>query len=77
MCNMIVLLVVVRFKLFFVITAMSVGHICPMIPLCCTQAKCEQKESGSHTCTCPDGYAGDGFICYGSLMDVSIQTSII
>ncbi len=51
----------------------------PMIPICCTlcQAKCEQKEGGPHTCTCPDGYAGDGTICYGSLLDVSIQTSII
>lgn len=55
----------------------SKSNTFPMIPLCCTQAKCEQKESGSHTCTCPDGYAGDGTTCYGSLMDVSVQTSLI
>ncbi|TMS19741.1 Stabilin-1, partial [Larimichthys crocea] len=33
------------------------------------QAKCEQKEGETHTCTCPDGYAGDGHICYGTLLD--------
>ncbi|KAI3369756.1 hypothetical protein L3Q82_024579, partial [Scortum barcoo] len=33
------------------------------------QAKCEVREGGTHTCTCSDGYAGDGTICYGSLLD--------
>lgn len=47
-----------------------------MIPFCCTlcQAKCERSvEGGAHTCTCPDGYAGDGTICYASLLEVSFQ----
>lgn len=38
-----------------------------------SQAKCQLNEKAGVTCTCPDGYAGDGTLCYGSLQDVSIQ----
>uniref|UniRef100_A0A3Q3WJQ0 Uncharacterized protein n=1 Tax=Mola mola TaxID=94237 RepID=A0A3Q3WJQ0_MOLML len=63
---------------------MGNGIVCDLINPCLKEnggchdlAKCEKKENGTRTCTCPDGYAGDGLICYGSLMDVSIHTSII
>uniref|UniRef100_A0A3B5QNS4 Stabilin 1 n=1 Tax=Xiphophorus maculatus TaxID=8083 RepID=A0A3B5QNS4_XIPMA len=32
-------------------------------------AKCKLEEGGVHTCTCMDGYGGDGKLCYGSLLD--------
>eukprot|EP00066_Takifugu_rubripes_P022628 XP_011611894.1 PREDICTED: LOW QUALITY PROTEIN: stabilin-1-like [Takifugu rubripes] len=38
-------------------------------PPALSQAKCEPKEKGTVTCTCHDGYAGDGTLCYGSLKD--------
>ncbi|XP_010778565.1 stabilin-2-like [Notothenia coriiceps] len=36
---------------------------------CHDLAKCEFSTGGTHTCTCPDGYAGDGTLCYGTLPD--------
>lgn len=58
----------------FLIMTISWTDAFPMIPICCIfcQAKCEMmKDSGTHTCTCPDGFAGDGTICFGSILDVS------
>ncbi|CAG5977101.1 unnamed protein product [Menidia menidia] len=41
------------------------------------QAKCELREGGVHTCTCPDGYAGDGTTCYGSLLEILEWTPLV
>ncbi len=27
-----------------------------------------------YRCTCPDGYIGDGKVCYGNILQVSLNT---
>lgn len=36
-----------------------------------TQATCQAVGGGQRVCTCPPGYGGDGFSCYGDIFRVS------
>ncbi|XP_066489358.1 stabilin-2 [Tiliqua scincoides] len=51
------------------------GLGCSMTDLCATNnpchkyAECTMAAPGQTLCTCPKGYVGDGFICYGNIMD--------
>lgn len=35
------------------------------------QATCRAVGGGQRVCTCPPGYGGDGFSCYGDILQVS------
>lgn len=41
---------------------------CPTSP----QATCQAVGGGQRVCTCPSGYGGDGFSCYGDIFQVSL-----
>lgn len=51
------------------------GLGCSMTDLCATNnpchkyAECTMAAPGQTLCTCRKGYVGDGFICYGNIMD--------
>ncbi|KAJ6658971.1 hypothetical protein lerEdw1_019608 [Lerista edwardsae] len=51
------------------------GLGCSMTDLCATNnpchkyAECTMAAPGQTLCTCQTGYVGDGFICYGNIMD--------
>ncbi|XP_062989466.1 stabilin-2 isoform X2 [Elgaria multicarinata webbii] len=51
------------------------GIGCSMTDLCATKnpchkyANCIMAAPGQTLCTCQKGYVGDGFICYGNIMD--------
>lgn len=36
------------------------------------QATCQAVGGGQRVCTCPSGYGGDGFSCYGDIFQVSL-----
>uniref|UniRef100_A0A672IHS7 Stabilin 1 n=1 Tax=Salarias fasciatus TaxID=181472 RepID=A0A672IHS7_SALFA len=57
---------------------MGDGIICDFIDPCSISnggchvtATCAQTEGGAHTCTCPEGLAGDGQTCYGTILEVN------
>uniref|UniRef100_A0A8B9C547 Stabilin 2 n=1 Tax=Anser brachyrhynchus TaxID=132585 RepID=A0A8B9C547_9AVES len=51
------------------------GKGCSMIDICETnntchkKAKCSMVAPGQITCTCQRGFVGNGFVCYGSIME--------
>ncbi|KAJ7329072.1 hypothetical protein JRQ81_015246, partial [Phrynocephalus forsythii] len=51
------------------------GLGCSMTDICATNnpchkyAECTMAAPGQTLCTCQKGYVGDGFICYGNIMD--------
>uniref|UniRef100_A0A803TMD2 Stabilin 2 n=1 Tax=Anolis carolinensis TaxID=28377 RepID=A0A803TMD2_ANOCA len=53
----------------------SPGLGCSMMDICATNnpchksAECTMAAPGQTLCTCQKGYVGDGFICYGNIMD--------
>lgn len=40
------------------------------------QATCKAVGGGQRVCTCPPGYGGDGFSCYGDVFQVSGSLSL-
>lgn len=43
------------------------GHVSALPP----QATCRAVGGGQRVCTCPPGYGGDGFSCYGDILKVN------
>lgn len=37
----------------------------------CLQATCVPLGGGDRSCTCPEGFIGDGMTCYGDILKVS------
>ncbi|XP_060632874.2 stabilin-2 isoform X1 [Anolis sagrei] len=47
----------------------SMTDICAINNPCHKYAECTMAAPGQTLCTCQKGYVGDGFICYGNIMD--------
>ncbi|XP_020660055.3 stabilin-2 [Pogona vitticeps] len=47
----------------------SMTDICTTNNPCHKYAECAMAAPGQTLCTCQKGYVGDGFICYGNIMD--------
>ncbi|XP_073179767.1 stabilin-2 [Lepidochelys kempii] len=47
----------------------SMTDICETNNTCHKNAKCTMVAPGQIVCTCQKGYVGDGFVCYGNIME--------
>uniref|UniRef100_A0A674K130 Stabilin 2 n=1 Tax=Terrapene triunguis TaxID=2587831 RepID=A0A674K130_9SAUR len=47
----------------------SMTDICETNNTCHKNAKCTTVAPGQIVCTCQKGYVGDGFVCYGNIME--------
>ncbi|XP_023572700.1 stabilin-2 isoform X1 [Octodon degus] len=47
----------------------SMTDLCKSKNPCHSKASCTMAEPGQTQCTCQKGYVGDGFTCYGSIME--------
>uniref|UniRef100_A0A8C3XJ35 Stabilin 2 n=1 Tax=Chelydra serpentina TaxID=8475 RepID=A0A8C3XJ35_CHESE len=47
----------------------SMTDICETNSTCHKNAKCTMVAPGQIVCTCQKGYVGDGFVCYGNIME--------
>ncbi|KAH0616983.1 hypothetical protein JD844_028519 [Phrynosoma platyrhinos] len=58
-----------HFKKFVPGLGCSMTDVCVTNNPCHKYAKCTLVAPGQTLCTCQKGYIGDGFICYGNIMD--------
>uniref|UniRef100_A0A8B9P306 Stabilin 2 n=1 Tax=Apteryx owenii TaxID=8824 RepID=A0A8B9P306_APTOW len=47
----------------------SMADICETNNTCHKKAKCSMTAPGQIMCTCQGGYVGNGFVCYGNIME--------